>query len=144
MTHAGEEVKGDYLDGQTFADGLGANVEFFQLTFEDPDLVNLGRRFAAIAPLLWLKAGGQGSKIEKVVHPWALPSDARYGVLFDIDDWRTFVDAVHARPDITHAFVVTDSEAAFQQVVMELPTSVDARQLYADYLHSFEINRSNS
>jgi adenine-specific DNA-methyltransferase len=129
--------------GFPMADGLDDNIEFFKLTYEDPDLVNLGRRFAAIASLLWLKAGGRGARIERVTEPWALCSDGYYGVLFDIDAWRGFVDAVQSRPDATHAFVVTDSEAAFQQVVAELPTSIETRQLYTDYLHSFTINMAD-
>ena len=122
------------------ADGLDENVEFFDLTYEDPDLVSLGRKFSAIAPLLWLKAGGRGARINEVTNSWSVPAGAVYGVLFEVDDWWGFVDAVRDRSDVTHAFVVTDSEASFQQIAIELPTNVACTQLYSDYLHSFEIN----
>lgn len=121
-------------------DGLAENIEFFELTYEDPDLVNLGRKFHAVAPLLWLKAGARGRRIEKATGSWALPDDANYGVLFKTDGWREFVDAVTARTGVSHAFIVTDSESTFQQITVELPSNIACTQLYGDYLRSFEIN----
>ena len=142
LTPADEAVAGQYIEsGFPIADGLEENVEFFDLTYEDPDLVSLGRKFQAIAPLLWLKAGGRGARIDYAVSGWALPDDAIYGVLFDADKWRDFIDAILDRgKDITHAFIVTDSDAAFQQIGTALPSGVDGTQLYGDYLRTFEIN----
>ena len=141
-TPEGAKLTGSYkfTGEQPLAAGLPENIEFFDLTYEDPDLVSLGRKFHSIAPLLWLKAGARGSRIDKVDEPWVLPDDAFYGVLVGVDEWRAFVDAAIARPDLTHAFIVTDSEATFQQIVAELPTGIDCTQLYSDYLRTFAIN----
>jgi adenine-specific DNA-methyltransferase len=142
-TPEGEPIPGDYkfVDEFPIAEGFEENAEFFNLTYEDPDLVSLGRKFEAIAPLLWLKAGGTGSRIERSVASWVLPDDAIYGILFDADRWREFIDAIVRRGDgIRHAFIVTDSDAAFQQILMEMPTGVVSTQLYSDYLRNFEIN----
>lgn len=141
-TPSGDDVEGDYkfIDEFPMRDGLDENVEFFELTYEDPDLISLGRKFKAVAPLLWLKAGGRGARIEETDDKWALPADCHYGILFNVDAWREFADAVNERQDVTHAFIVTDSEAAFQQIYTELPTNVISTQLYSDYLHTFEIN----
>ncbi|MEV2241912.1 DNA methyltransferase [Micromonospora sp. NPDC049891] len=127
-------------DGSLMSAGLNENVEFFDLTYEDPDLVSLGKKFAVVAPLLWLKAGGRGGRIDKVSETWTLPEAARYGILFDTDQWREFVEAVKKRDNVVHAFIVTDSEATFQQIFAELPTNVQSTQLYGDYLRTFEIN----
>jgi adenine-specific DNA-methyltransferase len=127
-------------DGSLMSLGLQENVEFFDLTYEDPNLVSLGRKFEVVAPLLWLKASGRGGRIQKVSRTWALPDDACYGILFDTDHWREFVNAVRSRDDIVHAFIVTDSEATFQQIFTDLPTNVESTQLYGDYLRTFEIN----
>jgi len=140
LTPAGDEVPGTYADGQPIAEGLPENVEYFELTYEDPDLVSLGRKFQAVAPLLWLKAGGGGGRIEQPTTTWALTQDAHYGVLFDTDQWRGFVDEVAKRADLTHAFIVTDSEATFQQILSELPSNIGCTQLYEDYLRTFQIN----
>ena len=140
LTPDGQEVKGNYADGQSVADGLPENVEFFELTYEDPDLISLGRKFQAVAPLLWLKAGGRGGRIEHPAPTWVLPDDAYYGVLFDTDEWRGFVDKVTTRKDLTHAFIVTDSDATFQQILSELPSYLGCTQLYEDYLRTFQIN----
>ena len=45
------------------AEGFEENVEFLELTYLDPDDVDLDRAFEAVAPLLWLRAGGQGSTV---------------------------------------------------------------------------------
>lgn len=140
LTPDGLEVSGKYSEGPAMADGLQENLEFFELTYEDPDLISLGRKFEAVAPLLWLKAGGRGCRVEQRVETWVLPQGARYGVLFDTDHWRSFVDAVARRADLSHAFVVTDSEATFQQILSELPDHLDCTQLYEDYLRTFQIN----
>ncbi|WP_407727686.1 site-specific DNA-methyltransferase (plasmid) [Rhodococcoides fascians] len=141
VTHQGREIQGEYADGQLFAAGLPANAEFFELTYEDPDLISLGRKFHSISPLLWLKSGGRGGRIDQPVESWSMPDNCNYGILFDTDHWREFVQAVTGRSDRTsHAYVVTDSEATFQQIISELPSSVDSTRLYGDYLRTFEIN----
>ena len=142
QTHLGQPVTGTYkfTDPFPMSQGLEENAAFFNLTYEDPDLISLGKKFQAIAPLLWLKAGGSGAILETVVEPWALAPDAHYTVLFDTDQWREFVDEVAKRDDLVHIFIVTDSEATFQQVTSELPRGPGCTQLYEDYLHNFEIN----
>jgi len=90
QTPSGLPVDAEYKFNDEFpmSQGFEENVEFFELTYEDPDLVSLGRNFAAVAPLLWLKAGGRGARIEKVATTWELPQDSYYGVLFSTDHWR--------------------------------------------------------
>lgn len=146
-TYRDEAVKGDYAFGEKFpmSEGLDENVEFFGLTYQDPALVSLGRRFEAIAPMLWLKSGAVGTRIDKI-DPlgWSIPVDATYGILFDTSSWPSFVDAVAARGGsampIAQLFIVTDSLVEFQQVVSRLDQSLEITRLYADYLRSFEIN----
>lgn len=61
-------------------------------------------------------------------------------MLFNAARWRDFVDAVKNHADVTHAFIITDSDAVYQQVVSELPSQIESTQLYGDYLHTFQIN----
>lgn len=138
----GKAVKGAYkfTDEFPMSDGLNENVEFFQLTYEDPDRVRLGADFAAVAPLLWLMAGATGPRIDKLSGAWDAPDGGRYGVLFDADSWPDFVEAVRVADELTHAFIVTDSDAVFQRVVAELPDTVTPVRLYESYLRSFAIN----
>jgi adenine-specific DNA-methyltransferase len=104
-------------------------------------LVSLGRRFEAIAPLLWLRVGAVGERIDHVADEgWAIPAEAVYGVLFDTAAWGPFVVAAAERPDLAHAFVVTDSLVEYQQIVVKLDPALKTTRLYADYLRSFEIN----
>ena len=141
-TPDGEPIKGDYkfTDEFPMADGFEENVEFLELAYLDRNDVSRGKAFEAIAPLLWMKVGAVGEMIAKVKKPYAAPDGARYAVLFDVAHWQDFAEAVKAREDITHLFVVTDSVAQYQQVIAELPATVEVAMLYEDYLRNFEIN----
>ena len=141
-TTAGAPVVGDYkfTDEFPMAEGFEENAEFLELTYLDRNDVARGTAFEAIAPLLWMKAGAVGEMIGAATDGYAAPEDACYAILFDIAHWQSFVDAVRGRDDLTHLFVVTDSAAQYQQVVAELPITVEAAMLYEDYLRSFEIN----
>jgi adenine-specific DNA-methyltransferase len=137
---SGQNLSGFYLSGSPLSDGFEENVEFLDLTYLDPDLVARGKAFESIAPLLWLKAGAVGSQIEKEGDGYAIPEEGVYGILFDIEKWQDFAYALDDRPDVTHAFIVTDSTAQYQQVVAALPPAVETTMLYEDYLRNFEVN----
>ncbi len=144
LTPAGEPVKGDYkfTDEFPMAEGFDENVTFAELVYLDPDDVELDLAFAAVAPLLWLRAGAHGPVIDECLDsagrrkPYAWTD--RYGILFNPDRWRGFVEKL---PDTaTTAFVVTDSQAIFAGVAAELPDHVDVVRLYENYLTTFRIN----
>jgi adenine-specific DNA-methyltransferase len=144
LTPEDEPVKGDYkfTDEFPMAEGFQENVEFVELTYQDPDDVELDLAFEAIASLLWMRAGGVGPVIETCVdsdgqtEPFAWTE--RYGVLFDADRWRGFVDELPGTA--TTAFVVTDSQATFAGISAELPDHLDVVRLYENYLTTFRIN----
>jgi adenine-specific DNA-methyltransferase len=138
-----QPIKGDYrfVDEFPMSEGFEENVEFFKLTYEDNQLVRLGRKFHAIAPLLWMRAGAEGRRIDELPDDgWALSKDSFYGVLTDIDQWEPFVDAVNARDDVRCVFIVTDSQAEFEAINVQIDQGIDSVRLYSDYLQSFEIN----
>jgi len=141
-TPDGQAIAGDYkfTDEFPMADGFDENVEFFELAYLDQNEVSRGKAFEAIAALLWMKAGADGPMIAKVHKPFASPAGARYAVLFDINRWHEFAEAIREREDLRHVFIVTDSQAQYQQVVAELPQTADVSMLYEDYLRNFEIN----
>lgn len=133
----------EYLDGAPYADGLAANVRFFDLTYEDPVRVEMDLGFNAIAPMLWLRAGGVGDIITTDTidlerrEPFAHTNT--YGILFNPDAWQPFVAAI---TDSTQCvFVVTDSTTTFAQVCAEIPTRIDKVRLYERYLTTFAINQ---
>jgi len=139
-TPDGVAVVGDYLNGTHLRDGFDENIEFFNLTYEDPDLVSMGRKFKAIAPLLWLRAGATGPRVDDVSETWTIAADGTYAILFNEELWRDFVEAVAKVKGLSHTFIVTDSKSVFQQVHSELPSHIEATQLYEDYLRTFRIN----
>jgi len=112
-------------------------VEFFDLTYEDPERVRHGLGFEAVAPLLWFRAGSEGSRIDSVDGPYAVADT--YAVLFDLDAAAGFVGAVRAKPELRIAYIVTDDDTQFQVVAGQLPHSVESVRLYAAYLDNFRI-----
>jgi adenine-specific DNA-methyltransferase len=138
-TPKGEPIKGNYkfVDEFPMADGLAENAEFFDLTYEDPERVRHGLEFEAIAPLLWLRAGGEGTRIDSSDRPFAVADT--YAILFNLDAAARYVSAVRVKPALRIAYVVTDDETQFQVVARQLPHSVESVRLYAAYLDNFRI-----
>ena len=139
LTPDGEPIKGDYkfTDEFPIADGFEESVEFFTLTYEAPLRVASNRDFARIAPLLWLRAGSRGRRIEDVASGWDV-ADA-YGVLSDLDQLEPFLQAFAEQEDARLAFIVTDEDRLFETVVRQLPDGVEPVRLYESYLHNFEL-----
>lgn len=140
----GSPVEGDHVWAQRrpYSAGFPEHATFLRLDYLDPDLVELGRQFNAIAPMLWMTAGSVGEWEEwDGTAPWSLPEGSTYGVLFDEDHLLGFAEAVAARGSATHVWIVTNSHAAFAEMRQALPEALnEVRQLYRDYLRNFTIN----
>ncbi len=137
-TPDGQPIKGDYkfTDEFPMADGFEENAEFFTLTYETPVSVNHNRAFSRIAPLLWLRAGSRGRRIEKLPDTgWAVV-DA-YGLLVDVDGAAEFCKAIKKAKGLRVAYIVTDDDRRFQAIARRLPEGVDPVRLYESYLSNF-------
>lgn len=139
-TAEGKPIKGNYkfTDEFPMADGFEENVEFFTMTYEARRPVAHHKSFAAIAPLLWLRAGAQGRRIDQPTADFAVADT--YGVLFDLDAVDGFLSEIAQAESARMAFIVTDSDRGFQSVCAELPERVEAVRLYESYLTNFTIN----
>ncbi|MBZ5640259.1 MAG: hypothetical protein LAO51_16055 [Acidobacteriia bacterium] len=137
----GKKVVGAHIDGRPVARGFEENLEFFRVDYLDPDEVDLGSQFEAIFPALWLAAGGVGDRGKAVEDSGMLvPQGSRYAVLFREEQFRRFRKAVESRPDLSHVWIVTDSEDAFAEMRAALPPRLVTSMLYRDYLRNFRIN----
>jgi adenine-specific DNA-methyltransferase len=138
-TPDGELVKGDYkfIDEFPMSEGFEENVEFFTLTYEAPLRVASNRDFERIAPLLWIRAGSRGPRVDEISKGWDVAET--YGVIADFDRADEFLRALEEPPDATHAFVVTDEDWLFESVCRQLPEHVEPVRLYEAYLRNFEI-----
>lgn len=127
------------------AEGFAANLDYFRLDFLAPGEVQMGRKFAAILPLLWMMAGTRGLRpAAPAPHaPWLLPEGCPFAVLMQETRFKDFVRHVEARPDLTHIFIVTNSTDTVYKLRQEWPER-RVVQLYKDYLENFRINLSES
>ncbi|HEX4006478.1 MAG TPA: DNA methyltransferase [Acidobacteriaceae bacterium] len=137
-TPEGEAINGDYnfTDKFPIADGFEENAEFFTLTYESPIAVNHNMAFARIAPLLWMRAGSRGKRIDKLpVQGWGVV--CAYGLLVDLDAATPFIRAVNKAKDLRIAFIVTDDDRRFQSIARRLRGGVEPVRLYKSYLTNF-------
>jgi adenine-specific DNA-methyltransferase len=135
-------------DNTRYSDGIeGQPAAFFDLTYEDENLVSLGNKFESIAPLLWIQSGATGeliakrSDLTKGEDGYSVPEDGNYAVIFDTEAAADAISMLH--DGIKKVFIVTDSENDFKAVTANLPGALrnNAQRLYSSYLRSFEINR---
>ncbi|MDR3364557.1 MAG: site-specific DNA-methyltransferase [Clostridiales Family XIII bacterium] len=123
------------------SEGFPANVEYFKLGFLDKNSVSLGRQFAEILPLLWLKAGAVGERPgldgEKLPDMLILPQNA-FAVLLDEDRYGEFAEQLTDMDNIRTVYFVTNSEEAFREMSDGVGQERTC-QLYRDYIDNFVI-----
>ncbi|MGO4600387.1 site-specific DNA-methyltransferase [Terrabacter sp. 2YAF2] len=143
-TPGGMPIKGAYrfTDEFPMADGFEENIEFFTLTYEAPLRMASNREFKKIAPLLWLRAGSHGRRIDDISNGWDV-ADV-YGVIADLDQAEPFLKALADNDEATMVFIVTDEDRLFEALVAELPEHVEPVRLYEAYLRNFEIEAGRS
>lgn len=137
-TPNGKPIEGDYkfTDEFPMAEGFEESAEFFTLTYETPVAVSHSMAFASIAPLLWLRAGSRGRRIDKLpTKGWDVVE--AYGLLIELDSATAFLKAVSKAKDFRIAYIVTDDERRFQALARRLPHGVEAIRLYESYLTNF-------
>ena len=138
-TPNGEPVKGDYkiTDEFPIEDGFEENAEFLTLTYETPVAVSHNFTFERIAPLLWMRAGSQGRRIDVLpTQGWDVADT--YGLLIELDQTAAFCAAVEMANDLRVAYIVTNDDRRFQAVARSLPDSVEPVRLYESYLSNFK------
>jgi len=141
LTPDGTPVDGDYRFNEEFpiSEGLQDNAEFFTLTYETPVAVSHNLAFTRISPLLWMRAGSKGPRIEVIPEQgWDVVET--YGLLTDLDQAVPFSEAVEAKSTICIVYIVTDDERRFQSVIRRLPSTVEPVRLYESYLNNFRFS----
>lgn len=137
-TPSGKQIIGDYkfTDEFPMSEGFEENAEFFTLTYEAKEAVNHNLAFARIAPLLWLRSGAKGRRIDTLPNDgWAVSES--YGLLTEVDKATPFIKKVSEAKNLRFAYIVTDDDRRFQAIAKRLPDSVEPVRLYESYLTNF-------
>ncbi len=140
-TPEGKDIAGDYkfTDEFPMTEGFEENAEFFTLTYETPVAISHNRAFERIAPLLWMRAGSEGKRIEQLpAQGWEVADT--YALLIDLDAAAAFAKAIKKKGGIRVAFIVTDDERRFQTIIRSLPDMVEPVRLYESYLTNFRFS----
>jgi adenine-specific DNA-methyltransferase len=124
--------------------GLKENLSYMRLEYLDPDAVEVGRHLNDLVPTLWLMAGGLGAvPLATGSEGYLIPDGGAFALLVNEARFKDFRRALARKPHVTWAFLITDSDEAFQEMSAMLPRTIPAtqrRQLYRDYLNNFSIN----
>jgi len=134
----GDPIKGSYkfIDEFPMAEGFEENAEFFTLTYETPVSVSHNLAFSRIAPLLWLRAGARGRRLDEIPDiGWAVVE--AYGLLNNLDKVTPFLEALVKAEGIRVVYIVTDDDRRFQAITKRLPGHVEPVRLYESYLTNF-------
>ncbi len=137
-TPDGQPIAGDYkfTDEFPMAEGFKENAEFFTLTYEAPVAVSHNLAFQRVAPLLWMRAGSEGRRIDHLpAQGWEVADT--YGLLVDLDRASEFCAAALAAGGLRVAYIVTDDDRRFQAVAQTLPDTIEPVRLYESYLSNF-------
>jgi adenine-specific DNA-methyltransferase len=137
-TPDGKDIAGDYkfTDEFPMAEGFEENAEFFTLTYEAPVAVSHNLAFQRVAPLLWMRAGSEGRRIDRLpAQGWEVVDT--YGLLVDLDRASEFCAAALAAGGLRVAYIVTDDDRRFQAVAQTLPDTIEPVRLYESYLSNF-------
>ncbi|TPN63527.1 site-specific DNA-methyltransferase [Mesorhizobium sp. B1-1-1] len=134
----GQPIEGNYkfTDEFPMAEGFEENAEFFTLTYETLVAVSHNHAFVRIAPLLWMRAGSQGRRID-LPPPSGWEVADTYGILIDLDQVTPFCEAARAAEGLRFAYIVTNDDRRFQAVSRHLPHSVEPIRLYESYFSNF-------
>lgn len=137
-TPDGQPIAGDYkfTDEFPMAEGFEENAEFFTLTYEAPVAVSHNLAFQRVAPLLWMRAGSEGRRIDDLpAQGWEVADT--YGLLVDLDRAAEFCAVAVAADGLRLAYIVTDDDRRFQAVTRALPDTIEPVRLYESYLSNF-------
>jgi adenine-specific DNA-methyltransferase len=138
-TPSGKPIEGEYkfTDEFPMAEGFEESAEFFTLTYETPIAVSHNLAFARVAPLLWMRAGSQGRRIDILSSQGWDVADT-YGLLTDLDQTAAFCKGVEQASGLRIAYIVTNDDRRFQAVTRHLPDLVEPIRLYESYLSNFQ------
>ena len=139
ITPSGKNIVGQYKfnDVFPFSDGLKESAEFFTITYHTPIAINHNLAFKQIAPLLWMRAGSQGKRIDELPESgWEVAYS--YGLLVDLDQSTAFVKALKSIKTANMVFIVTNDDRRFQSIVRQLPEDIEPVRLYESYLKNFQ------
>ena len=107
-------------------------------------LAERGDAFESILPILWIMAGCIGARnTRRGASPWYIAKHSPFAVLIRETRFLDFQKKLRQRDDVTHVFLVTDSEENFVMMRRELGREFHCMQLYKSYLENFRINAAN-
>lgn len=139
----GKSIAGKYTEtNKMISDGFSSNAIYFKLGFLDKYSVALGRQFAELLPVLWMKAGAIGKCpiISGTLNDeYLIFEENKMAILLDERFFNEFENIVKTKENIETIFIVTDSLEGYREMIQSF-SEKNTYQMYRDYLDNFRIN----
>jgi adenine-specific DNA-methyltransferase len=140
-------ITGTRTDGSKYSDGLAANAAFFDLQYLDRARVKYGHEFDSLAGVFWLRAGGRGPLIhrENLAKGFAYDPESTIAVLFRPGRASQLAEVIAAapNPNLTHVFVVTESDEQGNVAASYFRSDLTVERIYGSYLSAFQVNKKD-
>jgi adenine-specific DNA-methyltransferase len=92
--------------------------------------------------LLWLASGARAPRPKvKPGQKFLISPECGYAVLLDDAAFRDFDEALSDEPEISHVFLITDSEEAYAEMRERLGPARKTMLLYRDFLRHYRRRR---
>lgn len=140
----GTELPGEYLSGKPIREGFEENIQYFRLDYLDPNAVAYREKLEDVLPILWLMSGAKGEIGNVKNKDWFISKASSFSVLMKESLFCEFKTEITNHKDLTHVFIVTDSEEAYRDMCLQLPSKFKTKMLYKSYLENFRINIAQS
>ena len=85
-------------------------------------------------------AGPKGDLSKCKNSNWFVADGCNFAVLLVESKFKEFNDRIRDRADITHLFLVTDSEEAFREMKAQVNGKRNVKMLHNGYLDNFKLN----
>ena len=126
-------------------EGFLENLQYLRLGYLDPSDVEMGNCLGDLLNVLWLMSGAYGAPEAPPKKNMPFLFGSTFGLLVKESCFRSFIKQLKQHPEVTHVFLITDSEHVFNEMLVQMresgaAASRDVIHLYRNYLENFCLN----
>lgn len=134
--NSNEEEVGSIVDDFPICEGFDEKVVFFKLTYETKIAIEHNISFPRMAPLLWIRSGAEGSRIDELAEEKGWDVADMYGIIADLDMSTSFIRAVNESPEIKTVFAISADQGRVHMLSGKFRPDITVVPLWESYLLS--------
>ena len=136
LANDSQEEVGSIVDDFPICEGFSENVVFFKLTYETKIAVEHSISFSRMAPLLWIRSGAAGCRIDELAEEKGWGVADTYGIIEDLDMATAFAKAIKENPNVKTVFAISADHGRIHMLSKKLQSDIRIVRLWESYLSS--------